>query len=88
MELGRLKTFEAATRLIGNIFEANGYIGVPLMLVAAGFAHDCWRYAWGKTLVLFRNHSRSFSLGPFLLVGGRIVSPAPAGLLLSADDDM
>ncbi len=83
MELGRLKTFEAATsHFLGDIFEANGYIGVPLMLVAAGFAHDCWRYAWGKTLVLFAIIAAVLSLGPFLLVGGRIVSPAPAGLLL------
>ncbi len=83
MELGRLKTFEAPTSgFIGNIFEANGYIGVPLMLVAAGFAHDFWRYAWGKTLVLFAIIAAVLSLGPFLLVGGRIVSPAPAGLLL------
>ena len=83
MELGRLKTFEAVTsRFPGNIFEATGYIGVPLILVAAGFARDCWRYAWGKTLVFFAIVAAVLSLGPFLLVGGRIVSPAPAGLLL------
>ena len=83
MELGRLKTFEAvSSRFIGDIFEANGYIGVPLILVAAGFTRDCWRYAWGKTLVCLAIIAAVLSLGPFLRVGGRIVSPAPAGLLL------
>ena len=83
MESGQLKTFEALTNSFpGNIFEANGYIGVPLILVAAGFARDFWHQAWGKILVSFAMVALVLSLGPFLLVGGRIVSPAPAGLLL------
>jgi len=83
MELGRLKTLEGVTsRFPGNIFESTGYIGVPLALVAAAFARNCWRYAWGKTLACFTIIAAILSLGPFLLVRGKVISPAPAGLLL------
>jgi hypothetical protein len=83
MELGRLKTLEGVTsRFPGNIFESTGYIGLPLALVAAAFARNCWRDAWGKTLVCFTIIAAVLSLGPFLLIGGQVLSPAPAGLLL------
>jgi len=84
MELGRAAALHATTtHFLGNIFEAGGYIGIPLMPMAAVFAHRHWREGWARSLVLVLIVAVVLSLGPFLVVGGRPIIPLP-GLAVSA----
>ena len=84
MELGRAAPLRALTEhFLGFIFEAGGYIGVPLMLVAAAFARRHRSEGWARSLVLVLVAAVVLSLGPFLVVGGRPVIPLP-GLVIGA----
>ncbi len=84
MELGRAAPLHAiAQHFLGFIFEAGGYIGIPLMLVAAMFARRHWNEGWARSLVLVLIVAVVLSLGPFLVVGGRPIIPLP-GLAVSA----
>ncbi len=84
MELGRAAPLRALTEhFLGFIFEAGGYIGVPLMLVAAAFARRHRSEGWARSLVLVLVVAVVLSLGPFLVVGGRPVIPLP-GLVIGA----
>lgn len=78
MALGRLVFPRAvAANFLGYIFEAGGYIGVPLMLVAAAFARRHWSEGWARTLVVMLIVAVVLSLGPFLVVDGRPIFPLP-----------
>ena len=78
MALGRLPFPRAvAANFLGYIFEAGGYIGVPLMLVAAAFARRHWSEGWARTLVIMLIVAVVLSLGPFLVVEGRPIFPLP-----------
>ena len=78
MELGRAAFLRAiAEHFLGYIFEAGGYVGIPLMLVAAAFARRNWSEGWARSLVLVLIVAVVLSLGPFLVVGGRPVIPFP-----------
>ena len=78
MELGRAAFPRAiAEHFLGYIFEAGGYVGIPLMLVAAAFARRNWSEGWARSLVLVLIVAVVLSLGPFLVVGGRPVIPLP-----------
>lgn len=84
MELGRAAPLRSVTtHFLGLIFEAGGYIGVPLMLIGAAFARDHWNERWVRSLVLLLIAAVVLSLGPFLVVGGRPIIPFP-GLAVSA----
>jgi hypothetical protein len=84
MELGRAAFLRAiAQQFLGYIFEAGGYIGIPLILVAAAFARRNWSEGWARSLVLLLIVAVVLSLGPFLVVGGRPIIPLP-GLVLGA----
>jgi hypothetical protein len=84
MELGRVPPLnEIASRFLGYIFEAGGYIGLPLMLVAAAFARGSWSEGWGRLLMAVLVVAIVLSLGPFLIVGGRPIIPLP-GLVVGA----
>jgi hypothetical protein len=84
MELGRAAALHAITQhFLGLIFEAGGYIGLPLMLVAAAFARRNWSEGWARALVLVLIVAVVLSLGPFLVVGGRPIIPLP-GLAVGA----
>ena len=84
MELGRAASLRAITQhFLGLIFEAGGYIGLPLMLVAAAFARRNWSEGWARSLVLVLIVAIVLSLGPFLVVGGRPIIPLP-GLVVGA----
>ncbi len=84
MELGRGAPLHAITRhFLGLIFEAGGYIGLPLMLVAVAFARRHWSEGWARSLVLVLIVAVVLSLGPFLVVGGRPIIPLP-GLAVGA----
>jgi hypothetical protein len=84
MALGRVASVHAiAGHFLGYIFEAGGYIGVPLTLIAAAFARCRWSAGWGRSLVLVLVFAIILSLGPFLVVGGRPIIPLP-GLALGA----
>jgi hypothetical protein len=84
MELGRAAFPRAiAQQFLGYIFEAGGYIGIPLMLVAAAFARRNWSEGWARSLVLILIVAVVLSLGPFLIVGGRPIIPLP-GLVVGA----
>ena len=84
MELGRATFLHAiAAHFLGYIFEAGGYIGIPLMLVAAAFARRHWSAGWARSLVLILIVAVVLSLGPFLVVGGRPIIPLP-GLVIGA----
>jgi hypothetical protein len=84
MELGRAAALHAITQhFLGLIFEAGGYIGLPLMLVAAAFARRNWSEGWARALVLVLIVAVVLSLGPFLVVGGRPLIPLP-GLAVGA----
>jgi hypothetical protein len=84
MELGRIAPLsEIASHFLGYIFEAGGYIGLPLMLVAAAFARSSWSEGWGRLLVVVLIAAVVLSLGPFLVVGGRPIIPLP-GLVVGA----
>ena len=84
MELGRAVSLRAVTQhFLGFIFEAGGYIGIPLMLVAVAFARRNWSEGWARSLVLVLIVAVVLSLGPFLVVGGRPIIPLP-GLVVGA----
>jgi hypothetical protein len=84
MELGRAVSLRAITQhFLGLIFEAGGYIGLPLMLVAVAFARRNWSEGWARSLVLVLIVAIVLSLGPFLVVGGRPIIPLP-GLIVGA----
>jgi hypothetical protein len=84
MELGRVAPLTAiAQHFLGYIFEAGGYIGIPLMLIAAAFARHHWNEGWARSLVLVLVVAVVLSLGPFLVIGGRPIIPLP-GLALGA----
>jgi hypothetical protein len=78
MALGRLAFPRAvAANFLGYIFEAGGYIGVPLMLVVAAFARRHWSEGWVRTLVVILSVAIVLSLGPFLVVDGRPIFALP-----------
>jgi hypothetical protein len=78
MELGRAAPLRSiAANFLGYIFEAGGYIGIPLMLVTAAFARRHWSEGWARSLVLVLIVAVVLSLGPFLVVGGRPIIPLP-----------
>jgi hypothetical protein len=84
MELGRIAPLnQIASRFLGYIFEAGGYIGLLLMLVATAFARSSWGEGWGRLLVMVLIVAVVLSLGPFLIVGGRPIIPLP-GLVVGA----
>jgi hypothetical protein len=84
MELGRAVPLRAiAQHFLGYIYEAGGYIGLPMMLIAAVFARRHWSEGWARSLVLLLIVGVVLSLGPFLVVGGRPVFPLP-GLMVGA----
>jgi hypothetical protein len=74
---------EIASHFLGYIFEAGGYIGFPLMLVAAAFARSSWSEGWGRLLMAVLVVAIVLSLGPFLIMGGRPIIPLP-GLVVGA----
>ncbi|HVA83356.1 MAG TPA: hypothetical protein VNF28_00495 [Candidatus Binataceae bacterium] len=78
MELGRAAPLRSiAAHFPGNIFEAGGYIGIPLMLLAAAFARRHWSEGWARAIVFVLIVAVVLSLGPFLVVGGRPIIPLP-----------
>ncbi|MGO9848001.1 MAG: hypothetical protein ACLPKT_15815, partial [Methylocella sp.] len=78
MELGRAISLRTVTqRFLGFIFEAGGYIGLPVMLVAVAFARRNWSEGWARSVVLVLIVAVVLSLGPFLVVGGRPIIPLP-----------
>ncbi len=84
MELGRIAPLnQIAARFLGFIFEAGGYIGIPLMLVAAAFARRHWSEGWGRVLIVMLIVAVVLSLGPFLVVAGRPIIPLP-GIVVGA----
>jgi hypothetical protein len=84
MELGRAAFSRAiAANFLGYIFEAGGYIGIPLALIATLFARCRWDQGWARVLVAMLIVAVVLSLGPFLVVGGRPVFPLP-GLMVEA----
>src|SRR5262249_41619381 len=70
-----------AANFLGYIFEAGGYIGIPLMLIAAAFVRRNWVEGWARSLVFVLIVAIVLSLGPFLVVGGRPIIPLP-GLMV------
>jgi hypothetical protein len=84
MEVGRLGVFEAITRrFIGNIYEADGYLGIAFIALIAVFARRYWSEGWGRLVVVMLIVAVLLSFGPFLFVAGRPIIPPP-GMLLSA----
>ncbi|MFZ1121584.1 MAG: hypothetical protein WAN81_15265 [Candidatus Binataceae bacterium] len=84
MELGRAVFLRTVTQhFLGFIFEAGGYIGLPVMLVAVAFARRNWSEGWARSVVLVLIVAVVLSLGPFLVVGGRPIIPLP-GLVVGA----
>lgn len=82
MELGRAAVFQALSgRFLGFISEAGGYLGIPLILVAALFAHAHWHERWARVLIIILIVAVVLSMGPFLVVAGRPVFALP-GLAL------
>lgn len=84
LELGRLATFRAISgHFLGDVYEASGYISLPLMMIVAAFAYEQWRAGWARFLIAFFLSAVVFSLGPLLLIGGRVVTILP-GLIFFA----
>jgi hypothetical protein len=82
MELGRAAPFQAvASRFLGNMYEAGGYVSVPLLLLGLAFARGHWRDGWGRLLIAMLIIAVVLSLGPFLLIAGRITMPLPGAIL-------
>ncbi len=78
MELGRVAPLRSiAAHFLGYIFEAGGYIGIPLMLIVAAFARRHWSEGRARSLVLVLIVIVVLSLGPFLVVDGRPIIPLP-----------
>jgi hypothetical protein len=70
------KTFE-----IGDLFEAGGYLGVPLLLALCAWARGSWRSRSGRLLLIMLAVSLLLALGSPLHVGGRQLIPLPWALL-------
>lgn len=80
--LGRIRAFESiSNRFPGNSFEAGGYLGLPLILIAAIFARHHWREPLGKLLIDFLIIICVLSLGPFLHIAGTRSIGLPGKLL-------
>jgi hypothetical protein len=70
------KTFE-----VGDLFEAGGYIGVPLLLALCAWARGSWRSRSGRLLLIMLAVSLLLALGSPLHVGGSQLIPLPWALL-------
>jgi hypothetical protein len=82
MEFGGAAPFQAVTsRFLGNMYEAGGYVGVPLVLLVSAFARRHWRDGWARLLIATLVLTVVLSLGPFLLIGERIIMPLPGAIL-------
>ncbi len=82
-ELGRMAALQPVSEcFLGNMYEATGYVGIPLMLVVAAFAWHCWNERWARLLIIFLLAAVILSLGPFLLIGGRVSFPLPGAMLM------
>ena len=82
MELGRTAVFRNVTgRFLGYIYEAGGYVGVPLIILAIALARRHWTDGWCRLLVVMTIIAIVLSLGPFLLVAGRPILPLPGAIL-------
>jgi hypothetical protein len=84
MELGRVTVFSTITgRFLGYIYEAGGYVGVPLIALAVAFVRRRRDESWARALAVITIIAIVLSLGPFVLIAGRPIIPMP-GAILSA----
>ena len=80
--LGRVGAFESiSNRFLGNAYEAGGYLGLPLILIAAIFARYRWREPLGKLLIDSLIIICVLSLGPLLHLAGKPTIGLPGKLL-------
>ena len=61
----------------GNVVEAGGYLGAPLLLLFGAFAAATWRRAATRFLLAMAAVTLVLSLGPRLTVGGHTVTRLP-----------
>jgi hypothetical protein len=66
----------------GNYGEESAYLGLPLLLVVALFAHSQWRRPGGKLLCFLLGILALASLGPTLHIAGHRIAPLPWKLVL------
>jgi hypothetical protein len=80
--LGRLGAFESiSNNFAGNVYEAAGYLGLPLILIAIIFARYHWREPMGKLLIDSLVIICVLSLGPLLHLAGKPSIGLPGKLL-------
>ena len=80
--LGHIGAFESiSNNFAGNIYEAAGYLGLPLILIAIIFARYHWREPLGKLLIDSLVIICVLSLGPLLHVAGKPSIGLPGKLL-------
>jgi hypothetical protein len=80
--LGHVGAFESiSNNFAGNIYEAAGYLGLPLVLIAIIFARHHWREPLGKLLIDSLVIICVLSLGPLLHVAGKPSIGLPGKLL-------
>ncbi|HZT25547.1 MAG TPA: hypothetical protein VFA57_07570 [Pseudolabrys sp.] len=84
MQIGRLGLLQSISGLfLGYIYEASGYIGLPLALIAVAYLFPRSRESWARALSAMLLIVIVLSLGPFLILAGHPIIPIP-GLLVSA----
>ena len=80
--LGRLSLFESISgKFAGNVYEAGGYLGFPLILIVAIYARYHWREPLGKLLIDSLIIICVLSLGPILHLAGTPSIGLPGKLL-------
>jgi hypothetical protein len=80
--LGRVGAFESiSNNFAGNVYEAAGYLGLPLILIAIIFARYRWREPLGKLLIDSLVIICVLSLGPLLHLAGKPSIGLPGKLL-------
>ena len=80
--LGHVGAFESiSNNFAGNIYEAAGYLGLPLILIAIIFARYHWHEPLGKLLIDSLAIICVLSLGPLLHVAGKPSIGLPGKLL-------
>jgi hypothetical protein len=79
MWLGRLIGFRTiAGHFLGYIYEADAYIGIPLLILAAAFAWQHRSTRRARMLFAFFIIAVVLSFGPLFIVNGSPIFPAPA----------
>ena len=83
-ELGQFLVFrKIASSFFAHLYDSNGYVGLPLMAIAALFTWKHWHDRTRRFVVLLFAGACVLAMGPFLEIAGRIIMPFPGAALMT-----